>query len=92
MFAKYFEYYTIILGGAVFSWTCCLMSTSAMQDSHNNKSKHKNELNQRNTQNAKQKMHKELNLNLNQHSSFRTAHMHVCNMHNCCTQHSTEQF
>ena len=23
MFAKYFEYYTIILKGAVFSWTCC---------------------------------------------------------------------
>jgi len=23
MFAKYFEYYTIILGG-VFSWTCCI--------------------------------------------------------------------
>ena len=24
MFAKYFEYYTIILGGAVFSWTRCI--------------------------------------------------------------------
>jgi len=23
MFAKYFEYYTIILRGAVFSWTRC---------------------------------------------------------------------
>jgi len=23
MFAKYFEYYTIILRGAVFSWTHC---------------------------------------------------------------------
>jgi len=25
MFAKYFEYYTIILRGAVFSWTRCRM-------------------------------------------------------------------
>ena len=24
MSAKYFEYYTIILGGAVFSWTRCI--------------------------------------------------------------------
>ena len=23
MFAKYFEYYIIILRGAVFSWSCC---------------------------------------------------------------------
>jgi len=25
MFAKYFEYYTIILRGAVFSWTRCII-------------------------------------------------------------------
>jgi len=24
MFAKYFEHYTIILRGGVFSWTCCM--------------------------------------------------------------------
>ena len=26
MFAKYFEYYTIILRGAVFSWTRCMLN------------------------------------------------------------------
>ena len=26
MFAKYFEYYTIILRGTVFLWTCCILS------------------------------------------------------------------
>jgi len=34
-------------------------------------------------------MHMKLNLNLNQHTTLRTAHMSV---HNCRTQHSTEQF
>jgi len=29
MFAKYFEYYTIILRGAVFSWTRCSTETSS---------------------------------------------------------------
>jgi len=33
MFAKYFEYYTIILRGAVFSWTHCIYN--------NNNSSHK---------------------------------------------------
>jgi len=28
MFAKYFEYYTIILRGVVFSWTRCSTSTT----------------------------------------------------------------
>jgi len=41
-------------------------------------------------------MHMKLNLNLNQHSPLRTAHMSVRNayiiVHNCRTQHSTEQF
>ena len=25
MFAKYFEYYTIVLGGGAFLWTCCIL-------------------------------------------------------------------
>jgi len=30
MFAKYFEYYTIILRGAVFLWTCCIIESEYM--------------------------------------------------------------
>ena len=45
-----------------------------------------------NTQNAKSKQ-THINLNVNQHSSLRTAHTRVCIIvHNCRTQHSTEQF
>jgi len=29
MFAKYFEYYTIILTGAVFSWTRCILAANS---------------------------------------------------------------
>jgi len=53
--------------------------------------------NKTHTENVKCKqMHMKLNLNLNQHSTLRTAHMSVRNayiiVHNCRTQHSTEQF
>jgi len=33
MSAKYFEYYTIILRGAVFSWTHCIIITGAISAS-----------------------------------------------------------
>jgi len=54
----------------------------------------KKKLKQKNTQNAKIKQNKKkLDLNLNQHSSVRTAYMSVhITVQKCHTQHITEHF